>query len=71
MPQEKSTETTNLVPQELTETESIINQRARMGWTQAPYTYVTDVQLGLHVGPLTAGTGAVSDSVACLWIPFP
>ena len=25
----------------------------------------------LHMGPLTSGTGAVSDSVACHWIPFP
>ena len=24
-----------------------------------PYTYVTDVHLGPHMGPLTAGTGAV------------
>ena len=31
--------------------------------------YVTDVQLGLHVGLLTAGTGAVSDSTLCLRIP--
>ena len=26
------------------------------------YTYVTDIQLGLHVGLLTAGAGNVSDS---------
>ena len=25
----------------------------------------------LHVGPLTAGARAISDFVACLWIPFP
>jgi hypothetical protein len=30
------------------------------------HTYVTDVQLGLHVGPLKAGARAVSDSVASL-----
>ena len=35
-----------------------------MEWTQAPYAYVTDMQLGLHMGPLTIGTGAVSVSVA-------
>ena len=34
-----------------------------------PYTFVADVQLGLHMGPLTIGAGAVSDSVACDWIP--
>lgn len=34
-------------------------------------TFVPDVQLDLHVGPLTIGAGAVSDSVACHWIPFP
>lgn len=32
--------------------------------------YGTDVQLGLHVGPLSAGAG-LSDSTACLWSPFP
>ena len=31
-------------------------------------TYVTIVQLDLHVGLLTVGAGVVSDSVACLWI---
>ena len=36
----------------------------------APPMFV-DVQLGLHVGPLTIGVGAVSDSVACHWIPSP
>ena len=33
------------------------------------HTYVTVVQLGLHVGLLTVGAGAVSDSVVCLWDP--
>lgn len=33
-----------------------------MVWTSALYTYVTDVQLRLHMGPLTTGAGAVSDS---------
>ena len=33
--------------------------------------YVTVVQLGLHVGLLTAEAGAVSDSVAYLWDPLP
>jgi hypothetical protein len=35
---------------------------------QGPYTFVADVTLGLHVGPLTIGEGAISDSVACHWI---
>ena len=29
------------------------------------------MQLGLHVGPLTAGAGAVSDSAAYLWTLSP
>ena len=29
-------------------------------------TYVADVQLGFHVGPLASGVGAVLDSDACL-----
>jgi hypothetical protein len=33
-------------------------------------TYLADVQLGLHVGPPTTGTGAVPKAVACLWNPF-
>jgi hypothetical protein len=35
-----------------------------MGQASAPHIYVTDMQLGLHVGPLTAGEGAMSDSTA-------
>lgn len=31
-------------------------------------TYLTDVQLGPYMAPLTAGAGA--ESAACLWIPF-
>ena len=42
-----------------------------MEQTLAPYTYVTDVQFGLHVGLLTVGVEAVSDSVAHLWILSP
>ena len=29
------------------------------------------MQLGLHVGSLTNGAGAVSISVPCHWVPFP
>ena len=38
------------------------NQGASMGWTSAVYTFVADVQIGLHMGSLTTGAGAVSDS---------
>jgi hypothetical protein len=38
---------------------------------QIKMTYVADVQFGLHVGLLAIGAGAVSDSVACLGVPFP
>lgn len=43
-------------------------------WTgPRPHTYLDDMQLGLHVDPKQLEQGAVSDSdsVACLWIPFP
>ena len=46
------------------------NQRACRVWTLVPYTFVADVQFGLHVGPLTIGVGAVSDFVACRWLHF-
>ena len=29
------------------------------------------MQLGLHVGPMTFGAGAISDSIGCHWILFP
>ena len=32
-------------------------------------TYLTVVQLGLHAGLLAPLAGAVSESIACLWIP--
>lgn len=32
-----------------------------------PHTFGVDVQLGLHLGPLTSGAGAVSVSVPCHW----
>ena len=34
-------------------------------------TYIADVQLSPHVGPLTTGAGAVPKAVAHLWTPFP
>lgn len=47
------------------------NQRARVSWTLTHYTFVADEKLALQEGTLTVGAGAVSDFVACLWIPFP
>jgi len=29
------------------------------------------VQLDIHTGPPTTGTGAIFELVACLWIPLP
>jgi hypothetical protein len=43
------------------------NKGGCMGQASAPHIYVTDMQLGLHVGPLTAGEGAMSDSTAWLF----
>ena len=37
---------------------------------RSPNTFVADVQLGLHVGPLSIEPRAVSDSVVCHWIFF-
>ena len=46
------------------ETEPPTKDHAGVG--QGPLlTFVTDMQLALHVHPLTIGEGAVSDSVAC------
>ena len=38
-----------------------------MSWSEAPCTYVADVQLGLHVGPPTTGVEPHSYSTAWLW----
>lgn len=40
-----------------------------MGRTLALIMYIKVVQLGLHGGILTAGAGAISDSVACFALP--
>ena len=44
-----------------------------MDWTLVSYTYVANVQLGLHVGSPTIGVVAISglNSVACIWKLFP
>ena len=62
-------QSTNLSPWGLTETESPTKEM--QGLDLGPCTFVADVQLGLNVGPLTTGVEAVSDSVACHWIPSP
>ena len=41
--------------------------REHTGAGPGPYTFVANVQLGLHVGPLTSGVGAVW---VC-FLPFP
>ena len=51
-----------------TSRDTITNQCASMGWGWVPWTKVTGVQLGLHVGlPKTEAEG-VPESVDCLWI---
>lgn len=47
------------------------NQGMDLGLCAAHSTFVAVVQLALHVGPLTIGVGAVSDSAAFCWFPFP
>ena len=61
----KPTGSTTLGPLGFTETELPTRELAWDGPWQALYIYVTDVQLSLHVALLTAGAGAVSDSVDC------
>lgn len=56
---------------DLREAESPTKEHAGAGPRPLPPTFVVDVQHGLHGGPLTTGAWAVSDSVACHWIPFP
>lgn len=41
-------------------------QKAYMVWTQAPYVYVSDMQLDIYVGPLIIVMGFISDFVNCL-----
>ena len=38
-----------------------------MGWSEAPCTYVADVQLGLYVVPPTTGVEPHSDVTLWLW----
>ena len=41
------------------------NQRECRGENQTPYTFVADMQLGLHEGPLKIEPEAISDTVVC------
>ena len=64
----RPTESTNLEPWGLSR---LNNQLFKHDLNLGPYTYVADVQLGLHEGLPTTGAGAVPESFACLWIPLP
>ena len=54
-------QSTNLSSEGLTVTEPPTKVCAGDG-SSPPYTYVSDVQLGFQLSPLTTGSGAVSDS---------
>ena len=58
----RPTESSNLDPWGLTETEPPTKEHAGADPTN---TLVADVQLGLHLGLLTIGAEATSDSVPC------
>lgn len=45
--------------------------KSMQGPDLGPYTFVMDMQLGHHGGPLAIGAETASDSVACHWVPFP
>ena len=64
--QKEDNRAVKLDPWGLIETEPPTKEHVGAG---GPYIFVADVQLGLHMGPLTSGAGAVSDldTVACLW----
>jgi hypothetical protein len=55
---------------ELTETKPPTKDHVEPG-PRPRFIFVTDVQLGLNLDPLTTGVGAASDSFASQWIPFP
>jgi hypothetical protein len=61
-PQEDPTESTNLDPWGLSETEPPTKEHT-LGATGPPHTYVADVQLGLHVGPPTTRTRCIPKAV--------
>ena len=61
----RPTESTNLDPWGLTVAEIPTKEHSRAG-PSSSYIFIADVQLDLHVGPLTFGAGAFSDSVTCL-----
>jgi hypothetical protein len=52
-------------PWELTETEAPTKEYQGLDLAPPTPTFVADVQLGLHAGPLKIGAGAIADSVAC------
>lgn len=65
----RPTESTNLGSWGLTHHGVLTRKQAGAGPT--PYSFATNVQLGLPVCSLPSGKGAVSVSVLCQWIPFP
>jgi len=68
----RRTESTNLNPWEVSETEPPTKEHTWAGPRPPPlFTFVADVQLSLHVGPQPMGAVAVPKAVACLWNPFP
>jgi hypothetical protein len=58
----RPTESTNLDPWG--------SQRMSQAVSRLSHTYVTNIQLDLHVGNPTTGVGAIPKAVACLWDMF-
>ena len=54
-----------------TQREQATKQGTSRGWTWLPNTFVANIQLDHHVGPLTHGVEAVLVSVPCHWALFP
>ena len=68
----RSTESTNLDPLGLSETEPPTKEHMSAEANPIlPHTYVADVQLGHLVNPPTTGFVAYPDSVVCWWILIP
>lgn len=65
----KPTESTNLCSQGLTEAEPTTRDCIELTW--ALCMCVTVVELGFLTGLLTVKAGAVADSFAVFWDPFP
>jgi hypothetical protein len=66
----RPTESTNMGPWGLTKIKPPTKEHAAAG-PSPPYTFVANVQLCLHAGPLTIVVESVSDFAACHWILLP